>query len=64
MTSRILLAATLVIAIQVGEHRFYRRLPGKPERLVEIALFTNVWKKSAGAWKVSRVLSYDHQLTD
>ena len=51
-------------AIQVGEHRFYQLLPGKPEKLVEIALFTHVWKKDAGGWKVSRVLSYDHKLTD
>ena len=51
-------------AIQVGEHRFYQLLPGKPEKLVEIALFTRVWKKDAGGWKVSRVLSFDHKLTD
>lgn len=51
-------------AIQVGEHRFYQLLPGKPEKLVEVALFTHVWKKDATGWKVSRVLSYDHKLTD
>lgn len=51
-------------AIQVGEHRFYQLLPGKPEKLVEIALFTHVWKKDAKGWRVSRVLSYDHKLTD
>ena len=51
-------------AIQVGEHRFYQLLPGKPEKLVEVALFTHVWKKDARGWKVSRVLSYDHRLTD
>jgi hypothetical protein len=51
-------------AIQVGEHRFYQLLPGKPEKLVEIALFTHVWKKDARGWKLSRVMSYDHKLTD
>lgn len=51
-------------AIQVGEHRFYQLLPGKPEKLVEIALFTHVWKKDAKGWRVSRVLSFDHKLTD
>jgi hypothetical protein len=51
-------------AVQVGEHRFYQLLPGKPEKLVEVALFTQVWKKGAGSWKLARVLSYDHRLTD
>jgi hypothetical protein len=51
-------------AIQVGEHRFYQLLPGKPEKLVEIALFTQVWKQEANEWKLTRVLSYDHRLTE
>jgi ketosteroid isomerase-like protein len=50
-------------AIEIGEHRFYQLLPGKPEKLVEIALFTHVWKKEADGWKLARVLSYDHRLT-
>jgi hypothetical protein len=50
-------------AIEIGEHRFYQLLPGKPEKLVEVALFTQVWKKDDGGWKLSRVLSYDHRLT-
>lgn len=51
-------------AIEVGEHRFYQLLPGKPEKLVEVALFTQVWKKEADGWKLARVLSYDHRLTN
>jgi hypothetical protein len=51
-------------AIEVGEHRFYQLLPGKPEKLVEISLFTQVWKKEGSAWKLARVLSYDHRLTE
>jgi hypothetical protein len=51
-------------AIETGEHRFYQLLPGKPEKLVEISLFTQVWKKDDGVWKLARVLSYDHRLTD
>jgi hypothetical protein len=50
-------------AVQVGEHRFYQLLPGKPEKLVEVSLFTHLWKKDGGAWKLARVLSYDHRLT-
>jgi ketosteroid isomerase-like protein len=51
-------------AIAVGEHRFYQLLPGKPEKLVEISQFTHVWKKESGGWKLARVLSYDHKLTE
>ena len=51
-------------AIEVGEHRFYQLLPGKSEKLVEISLFTHVWKKEGEVWKLARVLSYDHRLTD
>ena len=51
-------------AVQVGEHRFYQLLPGQPERLVEASRFTHVWKKDAAGWKLARVLSYDHRLTD
>lgn len=51
-------------AVQVGEHRFYQLLPGKPEKLVEIARFTQVWKKEESGWKLARVLSYDHRLTE
>ena len=51
-------------AIEVGEHRFYKLTPGKPEELVEISRFTHVWKKVESGWKLARVVSYDHRLTD
>ena len=51
-------------AVEVGVHRFYKKTPGQPDKLVEIARFTQVWKKEAGGWKLSRVLSYDHKLTE
>lgn len=51
-------------AIEIGEHRFFQLLPGKPEKLVEVALFTQVWKKEADGWKLTRVLSYGHRLTN
>ena len=50
-------------AVETGEHRFYKLMPGKPEELVEISLFTQVWKKEGAAWKLARVISYDHKLT-
>lgn len=68
---RELVASTLKVyplnnygAVETGEHRFYQLLPGKPEKLVEISLFTHVWKKTDSGWKLARVVSYDHRLTD
>jgi ketosteroid isomerase-like protein len=51
-------------AVETGEHRFYQRLPGKPEKLVEVSLFTHVWKKEPTGWKIARVVSYGHRLTE
>jgi hypothetical protein len=48
-------------AIEMGFHRFFKLLPDGKEKLVEEALFTNVWKNDNGAWKLTRVLSYDHR---
>ena len=48
-------------AIQVGEHYYYQSRNGQPEKLVEVAKFTHIWKRSDDSWKISRVLSYDHQ---
>lgn len=48
-------------AIQVGEHQYYKSFDGQPEELVEVAKFTHVWKNDETGWKISRVLSYDHQ---
>ena len=51
-------------AVEIGVHRFFQLLPGKPEKLVEVSQFTHVWKKEESGWKLSRVLSYDHRLTE
>lgn len=51
-------------AVEVGKHRFYQLLPGQPEKLVEVSLFTQVWRKDKTGWKLARVLSYNHKLTD
>ncbi len=48
----------------MGVQRFYRITEGKGEKLVEISQFTIVWKKDESGWKMSRVLSYDHKLTE
>ena len=51
-------------AVEVGVHRFFKLTPGKPEELVEVSQFTHVWKKEDSGWKLARVLSYDHKLTN
>ncbi len=48
--------------MQMGEHRFYRLTPGKPEELIETGRFIDVWKQVDGKWKLFRVISYDHRL--
>ena len=45
-------------AVQMGVHRFYPLIKGKP---TEVAKFTHLWKKENGEWKLARVLSYDHK---
>lgn len=48
-------------AIQKGIHAFYGEEDGKPKYLTSTAKFTHVWILEEGAWKLKRVLSYDHQ---
>ncbi len=48
-------------AIQTGAHRFYKLTEGKKDELTETAVFTHLWKKDNGQWKLARVLSYDHR---
>ena len=47
-------------AIISGEHVFYVLEKGKPERLDGRAKFTHTWILKDGAWKMHRILSYDH----
>lgn len=48
-------------AIITGEHVFYLKETGKDEKQIEKAKFTHVWKLENEQWRMSRVLSYDHQ---
>jgi|SRR5579862_4363032 len=48
-------------AIEAGTHRFYSRQPDGSEHLDATALFTEVWSKETGSWKLVRILSYDHR---
>jgi hypothetical protein len=48
-------------AIQQGIHHFYIREKGKPDLWTSTARFTHVWLRDSAQWKLSEVLSYDHQ---
>jgi hypothetical protein len=48
-------------AMEIGVHRFYH--PGAQDHdVVGEAKFITLWQYKDGAWKVSRVISYDHDL--
>lgn len=64
-TTRELVPGTLQIyymkgygAIEMGVHRFHH--PGHPEIGVGEGRFVHLWQYKDGAWKVTRVLSFDH----
>jgi hypothetical protein len=48
-------------AVETGEHLFLEVYPGKQPVLVGRSKFTNLWQNKNGVWKISRVISYDHQ---
>ncbi|EDM43918.1 hypothetical protein SCB49_10010 [unidentified eubacterium SCB49] len=51
-------------AIQKGLHRFYAKEEDKEAYFTSIAFFTHVWLLEGDEWKLSRILSYDHQTVD
>ncbi|WP_300669539.1 class A beta-lactamase-related serine hydrolase [Soonwooa sp.] len=48
-------------AIQSGEHDFFLRKENKSDSITGTAKFTSVWLKNKNTWKLSEVLSYNHQ---
>lgn len=48
-------------AIQTGVHKFYLRENGKEDVWTSTAKFTHIWILENKIWKLSEVLSYDHQ---
>ncbi len=50
-------------AIQHGIHHFFIRETGKEDLWTSKAKFTHVWVLKNNIWKISEVLSYDHQNT-
>ena len=45
-------------AVEIGVHRFHH--PGHPEDGAGDAKFVTLWQNKDGAWKVTRVISYNH----
>ena len=45
-------------AVEMGTHRFHH--PGHPEDGVGDAKFIHLWQNKNGEWKVTRVISYQH----
>jgi Domain of unknown function (DUF4440) len=49
-------------AVEMGTHRFYH--PGTQDHdVVGEAKFVQLWQYKDGAWKLTRVISYDHEVT-
>ena len=51
-------------ALILGEHVFYITENGKPEYLDGAANFTHLWLLKNGAWKMARILSYNHHAAE
>jgi Domain of unknown function (DUF4440) len=47
-------------AVQMGVHRFYELNKGQGSGPVGVAKFIHLWQHKDGAWKITRVISYDH----
>jgi len=45
-------------AVEIGVHRFHH--PNHPEDGMGDAKFINLWQNKEGDWKVTRVISYEH----
>ena len=45
-------------AVEIGVHRFHH--PGQPEDGMGDAKFVTLWQDKDGVWKVTRVISYEH----
>ena len=50
-------------AVETGVHRFYHPGRDATEGVGE-AQFMMIWQEKDGAWKITRVISYDHHLMD
>lgn len=56
--------AVLYGAIQEGVHQFYEKQLDLPEKFGSSAKFTHVWLLENGEWKLTKVLSFEHQIKE
>ena len=69
MVTRQLVAGTLEVyplhgygAVEIGVHRFYHPASSPDKDVVGEAKFVTLWQYKDGAWKITRVVSYDHEV--
>ncbi len=48
-------------ALEFADHLFYLQIPDGTEKVIGSGKFTALWKKINDEWKLTRVISYDHQ---
>ncbi len=48
-------------ALQFCDHTFYLQINDGTEKLIGSGKMTALWKKEDNGWKVTRIISYDHQ---
>src|ERR1700733_9758564 len=48
-------------ALEIGTHQFFHTNKGEGEKPSGTYKFINIWRKTAGGWKISRVISYGHE---
>ena len=47
-------------AVEIGVHRFCDPKKGKCDEASGVAKFIHLWENKDGAWRITRVISYDH----
>jgi CubicO group peptidase (beta-lactamase class C family) len=53
---------TLYGAVQEGTHQFFEKQTNQPEKFGSSAKFTHVWLLENGEWKLTKSLSFEHQI--
>ena len=49
-------------AVEIGVHRFYHPASSQDKDVVGEAKFVTLWQYKNGAWKITRAISYDHEV--
>ena len=49
-------------AVEIGVHRFYHPASSPDKDVVGEAKFVTLWQYKDGAWKITRAISYDHEV--